>query len=197
MNVIASLPSNPICWRMKLLFVSVPVASCLISISRYNRGPDEVLKLMRRRYDTALFASKIKIKEVMPDLFIGIDVIKVRGRNDWILKQAWSLYRKSDITQLHVFSYSERPGTQALKNNGGIARRKAPAKPTSAGSFRRKTQAFYASPYRTDDAGIDGKNRKSVSDAWIYRKLYPCGSRERRTLDNQVIAACSWLHLVR
>ena len=39
-------------------------------------GSDEVLKLMRRRYDTALFASKIKkIKEVMPDSFIGVDVI--------------------------------------------------------------------------------------------------------------------------
>jgi threonylcarbamoyladenosine tRNA methylthiotransferase MtaB len=39
-------------------------------------GCDEVLKLMRRRYDTALFASKVKkIKEVMPDAFIGVDVI--------------------------------------------------------------------------------------------------------------------------
>ena len=70
-------------------------------------GCDEVLKLMRRRYDTALFAEKIqKIKSLMPDAFIGVDVIVgTRGETEEYF----------DVTQLHVFSYSERPGTQALK----------------------------------------------------------------------------------
>ena len=64
-------------------------------------GSDEVLKLMRRRYDTALFASKVKrIKEVMPDEYF---------------EQAYRFIQSLDVTQLHVFSYSERPGTQALK----------------------------------------------------------------------------------
>lgn len=80
-------------------------------------GCDEVLKLMRRRYDTALFASKIrKIKELMPDAFIGVDVIVgTRGETPEYFEKAYEFIRGLDIAQLHVFSYSERPGTQALK----------------------------------------------------------------------------------
>ena len=80
-------------------------------------GCDEVLKLMRRRYDTALFASKVqKIKEVMPDAFIGVDVIVgTRGETEAYFEEAYRFIEGLDITQLHVFSYSERPGTQALK----------------------------------------------------------------------------------
>ena len=80
-------------------------------------GCDEVLKLMRRRYDTALFAHKIqKIKEVMPHAFIGVDVIVgTRGETEEYFDQAYGFLKGLDVTQLHVFSYSERPGTQALK----------------------------------------------------------------------------------
>ncbi len=80
-------------------------------------GSDDVLKLMKRKYDTALFASKIaKIKEVMPDAFIGVDVIVgTRGETDEFFENAYSFIAGLDVTQLHVFSYSERPGTQALK----------------------------------------------------------------------------------
>lgn len=80
-------------------------------------GSDEVLKLMRRRYDTALFAHKIeKIKQVMPDAFIGVDVIVgTRGETDERFEQARTFIESLAVSQLHVFSYSERPGTQALK----------------------------------------------------------------------------------
>ena len=80
-------------------------------------GSDDVLKLMRRRYDTDLFAAKIKkIKEVMPDAFIGVDVIVgTRGETEEFFENAYSFISGLDVTQLHVFSYSERPGTQALK----------------------------------------------------------------------------------
>ena len=80
-------------------------------------GCDEVLKLMRRRYDTALFAHKInKIKEVMPHAFIGVDVIVgTRGETEAYFDRAYEFLKGLDVTQLHVFSYSERPGTQALK----------------------------------------------------------------------------------
>ena len=80
-------------------------------------GCDEVLKLMRRRYDTALFAHKInKIKEVMPHAFIGVDVIVgTRGETEAYFNRAYEFLKGLDVTQLHVFSYSERPGTQALK----------------------------------------------------------------------------------
>ena len=80
-------------------------------------GSDDVLKLMRRRYDTALFRHKIeKIKEVMPHAFIGVDVIVgTRGETDEFFENARQFIESVDITHLHVFSYSERPGTQALK----------------------------------------------------------------------------------
>jgi threonylcarbamoyladenosine tRNA methylthiotransferase MtaB len=79
-------------------------------------GSDEVLKLMRRKYDTSLFASKIrKIKEVMPDAFIGVDVIVgTRGETAELFEQAYRFIADMDVAQLHVFSYSERPGTRAL-----------------------------------------------------------------------------------
>lgn len=79
-------------------------------------GSNNVLKLMRRRYDTSLFRHKIElIKQVMPDAFIGVDVIVgTRGETDEFFNESYSFIESLDITQLHVFSYSERPGTQAL-----------------------------------------------------------------------------------
>ncbi len=80
-------------------------------------GSDEVLSLMRRRYDTALFRHKIeKIKTAMPHAFIGVDVIVgTRGETDAYFETARTFIESLDISQLHVFSYSERPGTGALK----------------------------------------------------------------------------------
>ena len=85
-------------------------------------GSDEVLKLMHRRYDTALFANKIAtVREVMPDAFIGVDVIVgTRGESEELFEQAYNFIKGLDISQLHVFSYSERPGTQALKIDGAV-----------------------------------------------------------------------------
>ena len=110
-------------------------------------GCDEVLKLMRRRYDTALFASKVKkIKEIMPDAFIGVDVIVgTRGETEAYFEQAYRFIAGLDVTQLHVFSYSERPGTQALKIEHIV-----PPEEKHQRSQRllnlsdEKTQAFYA-----------------------------------------------------
>ncbi|MDL2221295.1 tRNA (N(6)-L-threonylcarbamoyladenosine(37)-C(2))-methylthiotransferase MtaB [Parabacteroides sp. OttesenSCG-928-N08] len=80
-------------------------------------GSDDVLRLMHRRYDTALFRHKIeKIKEVMPHAFIGVDVIVgTRGESDSFFRDSLEFIDSLPISQLHVFSYSERAGTQALK----------------------------------------------------------------------------------
>ncbi len=79
-------------------------------------GSDDVLKLMHRRYDTALFAHKIdKIKSLMPDSFVGVDVIVgTRGETPEYFEDSYNFIKSLDISQLHVFSYSERPGTKAL-----------------------------------------------------------------------------------
>ena len=109
-------------------------------------GSDDVLKLMRRRYDTALFASKIKkIKEVMPDAFIGVDVIVgTRGETDEYFEDTYRFIAGLDVTQLHVFSYSERPGTQALKIDHVVAPEEKHKRSQRLLTLSdEKTQAFY------------------------------------------------------
>ena len=80
-------------------------------------GSDEVLRLMHRRYDTQLFYNKVaRVRELMPDAFIGVDVIVgTRGETDELFRDALSFMEKIDVSQYHVFSYSERPGTKALE----------------------------------------------------------------------------------
>lgn len=79
-------------------------------------GSDAVLKLMHRHYDTALFAHKIRyIKEKMPHAFIGVDVmVGSRGETPEYFEECYNFLNNLDVTQLHVFPYSERPGTRAL-----------------------------------------------------------------------------------
>lgn len=79
-------------------------------------GSDVVLKLMHRRYDSALFAHKINlIKEKMPDAFIGVDVmVGCRGEKPEYFEECFNFLKSLPVTQLHVFPYSERPGTSAL-----------------------------------------------------------------------------------
>ena len=79
-------------------------------------GSDEVLRLMHRRYDTALFEHKmLRIRELMPDAFIGVDVIVgMRGETDTLFQEALHFMDRMPVSQYHVFSYSERPGTKAL-----------------------------------------------------------------------------------
>lgn len=79
-------------------------------------GSDAVLRLMHRHYDTKLFADKIhRVKDVMPDAFIGVDVmVGSRGETAEYFEETFRFLSDLDVTQLHVFPYSERPGTSAL-----------------------------------------------------------------------------------
>ena len=110
-------------------------------------GCDEVLKLMRRRYDTGLFASKVHtIKSYMPDAFIGVDVIVgTRGETPEYFEKAYGFIQGLDVTQLHVFSYSERPGTQALKIDYTVSPEDKHARSQRLLALSdEKTRAFYA-----------------------------------------------------
>lgn len=80
-------------------------------------GSDIVLKLMNRRYDTTLFESRIhKIRQAIPDAFIGIDIIAgARGENDEEWNNSYTFVKSLPVDKLHVFPYSERPGTSALQ----------------------------------------------------------------------------------
>lgn len=80
-------------------------------------GSDKVLRLMRRKYDTALFANKVEtIRRILPHAFIGVDVIVgVRGESEADFLETHQFLQELDYSQLHVFTYSERPNTQALE----------------------------------------------------------------------------------
>lgn len=80
-------------------------------------GSDEVLRLMRRHYDTYLFASKIeRIRQNIPDAFIGVDlIVGARGETEECFAASKAFIESLDISRLHVFTYSERPGTRALE----------------------------------------------------------------------------------
>lgn len=80
-------------------------------------GSDEVLSLMKRKYSTALFRKRIeRIRALVPDAFIGVDVIAgTNGETEKLFQQSCDFINKLEISQLHAFTYSERTGTQALK----------------------------------------------------------------------------------
>lgn len=81
-----------------------------------QNGNDEVLALMRRRYDTALFRHKVeRIRTLLPDAFIGVDlIVGARGETRERFEASKAFVESLDISHLHVFPYSERPGTRAL-----------------------------------------------------------------------------------
>lgn len=79
-------------------------------------GSDKVLKLMNRRYDTSLFSSLIrKIKDLIPEAFIGVDIIAgARGETEPEWNRSYEFASSLDVAKFHVFPYSERQGTKAL-----------------------------------------------------------------------------------
>jgi len=111
-------------------------------------GSDDVLRLMKRRYNTDLFAHKVQmIKSLIPHCFIGVDVmVGNRGEKDEYFEDAYRFIESIDVTKLHVFTYSERPGTAALKIDYIV-----PPEVKHARSERmltlsdEKTRAFYSS----------------------------------------------------
>lgn len=111
-------------------------------------GSDSVLKLMHRHYDTKLFIDKIQlIKKLMPEAFLGIDVmVGTRGETPEYFEETYRLLDSLPVTQLHVFPYSERPGTAALKIPYVVdAKDKKVRSQRLLDMSEEKTQAFYAS----------------------------------------------------
>ena len=79
-------------------------------------GSDNILRLMRRRYDTQLYRSRIeKINKLMPDACIGVDVIVgFPGEDDNLFLESMSFLENLNVSYLHVFTYSERDNTHAI-----------------------------------------------------------------------------------
>ena len=111
-------------------------------------GSNEVLKIMGRRYTRELFAERVRhIKEVMPHAFIGVDcMVGVRGETEAYWEDYLAFIKQLDVSQLHVFTYSERANTRMLEMDLYVvpkAERQRRSKILHEVS-EEKTKAFYA-----------------------------------------------------
>ena len=88
-------------------------------------GSDKILSLMKRRYGVELYKDRIKaVRSVMPDAGIGVDVIVgFPGEGAVEFQETYDLIESLDISYLHVFTYSERPNTDAIKMSGKVGMR--------------------------------------------------------------------------
>ena len=156
-------------------------------------GSDEVLELMHRRYDTALFARKIKlIKEKMPDAFIGVDVmVGSRGERPEYFEDCYNFLDSLPVTQLHVFPYSERPGTAALSIPYVVDDREKKHRAHKLLKLSdEKTRAFYAAhigqePDVLFEKAARGKAMHGFTDNYIRVELSPDQAKEE--YDNQIL----------
>ncbi|MFC2512591.1 MAG: MiaB/RimO family radical SAM methylthiotransferase, partial [Prevotella denticola] len=156
-------------------------------------GSDEVLKLMHRRYDTALFAHKIRlIKEMMPDAFIGVDVmVGSRGERPEYFEDCYRFLESLPVTQLHVFPYSERPGTSALSIPYVVDDREKKHRSHRLLKLSdEKTHAFYAAHIGQEadvlfEKAPRGKAMHGFTDNYIRVELSPAQAEE--AYDNQIV----------
>lgn len=156
-------------------------------------GSDEVLKLMHRRYDTELFAQKIqRIKAQMPDAFIGVDVmVGTRGESPEFFEACYDFLHALDITQLHVFPYSERPGTAALRIPLVVADKEKKRRSQRLLQLSdEKTEAFYARHIGQEaevlfEKATRGRAMHGFTRNYIRVELPPKESREE--YDNQLL----------
>jgi threonylcarbamoyladenosine tRNA methylthiotransferase MtaB len=111
-------------------------------------GSDELLKKMKRRYPTKTYTNRVlRIKETMPNACIGVDVIVgFPGETDELFLETYNYLSEMNISYLHVFTYSERPNTEAISMNG-IVPKKTRAKRSKMlrGLSAKKRRAFYES----------------------------------------------------
>lgn len=156
-------------------------------------GSDTVLHLMRRRYDTQLFASKVTlIKHLMPHAFIGVDVmVGTRGETDEYFRQSQAFIENLDVSQLHVFPYSERPGTAALSIPGIVSPKEKKRRCKLLMDIsEQKTHDFYSRHIGTErdvlvEKAIRGRVLHGFTDNYI-RVEVPV-STATAELDNKIV----------
>ena len=111
-------------------------------------GSNEILKKMKRRYLRELYVSRVaKIREVMPDACIGVDVIVgFPGETDELFLETYYFLNDLDISYLHVFTYSERDNTEAVLMDGVVPDEvRAKRSKMLRGLSAKKRNAFYES----------------------------------------------------
>ena len=127
-------------------------------------GSDTILKKMKRRYLTALYFDRVtRIKQVMPDCCIGVDVIVgFPGETEENFLETFSFLEQLPVSYFHVFTYSERPNTEAVLLENPVSQpiRNKRSKVLRALSAKKK-QHFYASQLgKPVSVLFEGENKK-------------------------------------
>lgn len=127
-------------------------------------GSDELLKSMKRRYQSSLYADRVKkIKTLMPHACIGVDVIVgFPGETDEVFLETYKFLSDLDISYLHVFTYSERPNTEAIAMKGVVPIKvRNKRSKMLRGLSVKKRRAFYESQLgETLTVLFEGENKK-------------------------------------
>ncbi|MFD1292709.1 tRNA (N(6)-L-threonylcarbamoyladenosine(37)-C(2))-methylthiotransferase MtaB [Lutibacter holmesii] len=116
-------------------------------------GSDTLLKLMKRRYLRETYDNRVEaIKKVMPNACIGVDVIVgFPGETDELFLETYNYLNELDISYLHVFTYSERPNTEAFDMKGVVPKKvRAKRSKMLRGLSVKKRRAFYESQLGND-----------------------------------------------
>jgi threonylcarbamoyladenosine tRNA methylthiotransferase MtaB len=111
-------------------------------------GSDDLLKLMKRRYQKEIYTNRVEaIKRVMPNACIGVDVIVgFPGETDEHFLETYNYLNDLDISYLHVFTYSERPNTEAVNMEGVVPKNiRNKRSKMLRGLSVKKRRAFYES----------------------------------------------------
>ena len=154
-------------------------------------GSNDVLSLMKRKYKREVFESRVtKIKEELPHAFIGVDVIAgTNGETDDFFRDSFRFIADLDVSQLHAFPYSERPGTKALEMK--------PVVPIDERKLRtqrlislsnRKTEHFYNQHLDSVREVLfeEEKDKKSISG---YTDNYiRVETKYRKGMENQILS---------
>ena len=156
-------------------------------------GSDAVLKLMHRHYDSRLFAEKIlRMKQLMPDAFIGVDVmVGCRGETPACFEETYELLQSLPVSQLHVFPYSERPGTSALSIPLIVSEKEKKIRSKRLLELSdQKTEAFYAAHIGQEaevlfERSTRGRAMHGFTRNYIRVELSPADARPE--YDNQLM----------
>lgn len=156
-------------------------------------GDDEVLSLMRRHYDTALFRRKMeRIRQVMPHAFIGVDlIVGARGETEERFARSRDFVASLPISRLHVFTYSERPGTKALEIQPVVSQQEKHRRTRIMLGVSDRLYSAFASAFEGDVRPVllehpkEGHSMSGFTDNYLRVELEAPAS-----MDNHIVPVC-------
>ena len=171
-------------------------------------GSDRLLKMMKRRYHTDLYKERVrKIRENMPHACIGVDVIiGFPGETDDLFLETYQFLSELDISYLHVFTYSERPNTEAAEMQDVVPKNiRNKRSKMLRGLSAKKRRAFYESQLGAERTVLfEGENKKGyihgftenyvkVKSPWNPELVNSLHSVKLREIDEDGLVRFDWI----